>query len=518
MSYILACLLIALAIFLWRTNGRDQYHFLAILQSFLAIAAFWVIGNDVSSENGLLLFSILSGFLLLHFIISRLWQKKNIWVPVLFIFLSSAVFFLFQNDIFNLYEFPIKLSVLPVFLLPAFGAMIVPVADMKEKVLGNFFNIDYKNRRGISRSVYVFLIGAFVFLGHFTANSVGVALVVAGFGANLLYAKKSGALWNMYLGLIGVLLLGHFAFIGNMSISNLIVGRVLEGLFFGGFVSLIVNTLDKATKQKMLAIGLSWFIILLIPSVLLYLGVQNVNLGGADAFIGMIVGFSFAAFMGINTSKNASVLAIYFALGILLLPLTVNKEAEEMTTISIPSIDKEVKEKTPEAKDIFENPGKEIDLSGDYSINSANSQLTFKLGPKGGVTKGAFKSFSGKFNFDTKTIEVVLPVNQLTTFVKMRDEELMGEGYFNESKFPEMRFVSKELLAEGDVYFLKGKFTMLGITVDKEIEMKYLGSIGENGSPILVGKAQIDRTKHGMPSDPKSGDIVDFTFKVELKK
>ncbi len=521
MTYAIVLILVALSITLWRTHGRDQYQLMAVLQSTLAICAFWVIGDDITSGNGVLLFSFLAGLLLIHFVISRFWKKKNAWFPPLFILLSSGLFYLVQNELFTFNEFTVSLTTLPVVLLPFLGSIIVPVADMKEKVFGDFFKIDFKNRRGISRAVYVFLIGLFVFLGHFTASYIGVALVVVGFGANLFYNKKSGALWNMYLGLIALLLIGHMAQIGIVKTSDLLQGRVLEGLFFGGFVSLSVNTFGRAKKNKNVATLISWLLILIVPSILIFLGTQFVSLGGADAFIGLMVGFAFAAFLGINTRKNSSLLGVYFALGIFLLPMTINEELENMTTISVPSENKSDgnKEEVKKEKevDIFEVAGKEIDLEGVHDINSKNSQLTFKLGPAGGITKGAFKSFSGSFDFSSDKINVNLPVKELTTFVKMRDEELMGVDYFNEPKFPMMRFVSNKMELTGDKYIVDGKFTMMGIEVEKTIEMKYLGKISEGGAPIFVGKAEVDRTKHGMKSDPKEGDIVSLTFKVELE-
>ena len=102
MEYILVTVLLILAILLWRTNGREQYHLLAVLQSALAIVVFWMIGADLSSENGLLLTAILSGMLILHFIISRFWKSKAFYWPPVFVLISSAFFFLFKEDIFNL--------------------------------------------------------------------------------------------------------------------------------------------------------------------------------------------------------------------------------------------------------------------------------------------------------------------------------------------------------------------------------------------------------------------------------
>ncbi len=517
MEYAIALILIIMAVLLWRTNGRDQYHFMGILQSLLAVSVFWMIGQDIGSGNGMKMTGILSGILILHFVISRFWKNKAFYWPPIFILISSVVLFILGDETFRYGSFSVVLAKPEILILPFLGALIEPIANAKEKVLGDFFKIDFKSRRGISRGAFVFVIGLFVFLGHFLGSYVGVSLVMLGFGASLFYNKRSGAVWNMYLGLIAIASIGHYAFVGQLDTINLQLGRVLEGLLFGGGISLFINTIGRARKNQNLATVLSWFLFIAVPVGLILFAKIYASFGGADAFIGLLVGFAFAALLGINTRKNSSLLAVYMASGILLLPLLINSDANEMTTIVV-SNDKD-KTADTEQKDIFEAAGKTIDLEGSYTVNLANSQLTFELGPKGGRTKGAFRSFIGNFTFGSEgnTFQVKLPVNQLTTFNSYRDESLMEESYFNQEKFPEMTFAVQTMESNSDKYIAKGKFKMLGVEKEKDVEMKYLGKIGKNGAPVFIGRAQIDRTQFGMKSDPKEGDIVDFLFKVELK-
>jgi polyisoprenoid-binding protein YceI len=521
MDYLIALIFITLALILWRINGRDQYHIMSGLQCLMALILFFWLGQDLDSENGYTLTGLMTGILLFHFILSRFWKSKAPYWPILFVLISSMSFFLFQDEVFLYQGYNVSLSQLPILLLPVLGASMGWIATMKENFLGKWFQIDFKNRRGLSRSMYVFLIGFLVFLGHLNASFLGITMVTLGFGSSLLYHKKSGAEWNMFLGLIAITSIGHLAHLGGIDTSNLLQGRVLEGLLFGGFISLFINTVLRARKNKIMAELLSWLLMILIPTVLILLGAQFVSLGGTDAFIGLIIGFAISALFGINTRKNSSALALYLALGTLLIPITINKEAEDMTTISLTTNKKEGQPKEEEKQqDIFENPGLPIDINGLYRIDAKNSQLTFELGQTGSRTKGAFKSFSAEFNLSetTKTINVNLPVKELSTFNSYRDESLMEETYFNVKKFPNISYQASSMLSVDDKYIAKGKFTMLGITLDKEVELKYLGQIGVNSAPVFIGRAQIDRTKHGMKSDPKEGDIVDFTFKVELVK
>ena len=90
-----------------------------------------------------------------------------------------------------------------------------------------------------------------------------------------------------------------------------------------------MNTLVRARKHERLATLINWFLVLFVGSSLIMAVTQNINFGGGDAFIGLLVGFSLSAAFGINTRKNDSVLALYLALGVFLLPMTINKEAEK---------------------------------------------------------------------------------------------------------------------------------------------------------------------------------------------
>jgi hypothetical protein len=61
---------------------------------------------------------------------------------------------------------------------------------------------------------------------------------------------------------------------------------------------------------------------------------------------------------------------------------------------------------------------------------------------------------------------------------------------------------------------------MKGIKQKMTLEM-YLIETGKDDQgefAKLSGKSSIDRSKHAMESDPKIGDLVDFTFNLELRK
>ena len=168
----------------------------------------------------------------------------------------------------------------------------------------------------------------------------------------------------------------------------------------------------------------------------------------------------------------------------------------------------------------FDLPGKKLnEVIGNYKIDETTSELTFQLGPKGGITKGAIKQFSGRIKLGSglKKVQfnVVLPVSKLTTFNAYRDESLMEDSYFNVAKFPKMSYVANEMIEKDDYYIITGNFEMLGKKQRVDVRIKYVGK-NEKGTPIIIGKSSLDRTLFGMQPDPKEGNVVDFQFKIEL--
>jgi polyisoprenoid-binding protein YceI len=519
MIYLIALLFFVLGIVFWTLNSRNQYNKVALGHGVLALLVFFLIGQDIvpnltdTESNGLVLFGLLAGILVVNMVFSHFWNKKGVyWAPI-FVLISSLNLLFFRNELFNYAGFTIHFSSIGILILPFLGACVEPIANIKEKVLGNFFKIDFKNRRGFSRSVYFVLFGMFILISHFLASYIGVALFALGFGASLFYGKKSSTLWNMFLALLAITVIGHFAHEAKITESSLLLGRVLAGIFFSGFIALFINTIQRARKNKAIGTILNWFLLLFFPSVLILAVTQNINFGGGDAFIGVLVGFALSAAYGINTRKNDTVLAIYMAIGILLLPLTINKEEEAMTKIVITEISGD------KVEDPFELDSKPLDINGEYSIIAANSQLTFELGPVGGRTTGAFKTINGAFKFgETNSFVVDLPVKSLTTFNSFRDESLMEDAYFNEEINPTIHFESTSFISNPTGYEVLGKFTMLGITKGITLEMKYLGTADNTKSPIFIGRSSLNRVDFGMKSDPKEGNVVDFQFKVEMSK
>lgn len=116
------------------------------------------------------------------------------------------------------------------------------------------------------------------------------------------------------------------------------------------------------------------------------------------------------------------------------------------------------------------------------------------------------------------SIEVTLPVKALTTYISVRDQELMTDEYFDEPNYPEMQFKSKKLIKKDKNYEWDGSFTMLGVTNPLIVEMSLIGVGEENGQKVIVlsGSSTLDRTTFGMSPSSKIGNVVDFNFDVKM--
>jgi polyisoprenoid-binding protein YceI len=218
--------------------------------------------------------------------------------------------------------------------------------------------------------------------------------------------------------------------------------------------------------------------------------------------------------------KNLFVLLISVTIGLFFSVTLKSTNTNENIGLSIPEIVKTGKTEVQKTQDPFDIPGKSMnEIVGNYKIDESNSELTFQLGPKGGITKGAIKQFSGQIELakeiNRSKFRVKLPVSKLTTFNAYRDESLMEASYFNVSKFPEMKYSSTKMESQSDYYVLKGDFELLGKKQKVEVQLKYIGQ-NEKGVPVLIGKSSLDRTLFGMQPDPKEGNVVDFQFKIEL--
>jgi len=314
--------------------------------------------------------------------------------------------------------------------------------------------------------------------------------------------------------------LNLFIALSGIDVLDLSLAKSAEGLLMGGALVLLSQSMMSARKYSFLATSITVFLLVFVMSGLMLIGTQKSDFGGVDSFLIALLAISFGFAMEMKGQMGLVVVSLLLGVGFLLAPLTINTEEANSMKVLLVSTTITKTSKSTEEKSPFESKGIFFDsIVGNYTINPESIQMNFELGPKGGRTKGAFKKMAGdisiKSNLSTSTFEINLPVSELTTFNKYRDESLMDEGYFNVNRFGKMTFTASKLNAINDGYEARGEFSMLGIRKNLVVQIKYIGNTKE-GNPILVGKSSLDRTQFGMKPDPKEGNVVDFEFTIEL--
>jgi polyisoprenoid-binding protein YceI len=496
---------------------RNQSRLNGIITFLLVLGTTLLVVKHVSpiEQSGKITWIIMA-YVALNFALSRIESLKIKKWSFLIPISSAFALVIIGKSTVTYSEYDFSFGQLPIILLTVFGSIIMPLVQAKSALVKKVFALS--DTTGIEKALIILFIGVGAFIGMFFASGFGLLLITIGFSAQSFFQKNTNQ--PALISLLSLTLIYYFIQYIPTEIVDLSLGKTLEGLFIGAFSVYFVNEVFKTTK-----IGLTLVSILLSTGLIagiLWLATQKADFGGMDAFIGVLVGSALIRMALNEFALSSALFALTVAIGLIVGPSTINKEEQAATSIEVntgktSSIEEE-KDVSP-----FEMKGMDLSLiKGNYRLDEKSVKLNFQLGPKGGVTKGTFKSFTGKVNIapnlENSIVEVYLPVNQLSTFNSMRDESLMAKEYFDLEKFPTMTYESKKLVVNGDVYELNGKFTMLGMTNEIKVKLKYVGNNETSGQPILVGKSFLDRTQFGMKPDSKEGNIVDFEFKIELIK
>jgi polyisoprenoid-binding protein YceI len=517
---ILSFIALGIASFLFFLLKKDSLK--DVVSYLLAIAVSLLISSKIVSEEGnqQVSYAIIL-FLSLNFVLSRLKMLQEIkfsWIIPILLSVGSFAF-ISTNYSFNGYDFTV--NSIPLLALPIVGTLIIPLARLKSKLLSSWIGLT--NTEELEQVFVVFFVGFSAFLGSFFASDFGILCVALGFLAHSFY--RNDRFKNVGVVLLLLSLSHFFASLAELETVELTLGKTLEGIFFGAFAVLFLYVLASSKKHLIAALTFGLLIVLFVLFGVLLLFTQKSDLGGMDAFIGVLVGISIALSLFPTFLLAETLAAFVIGGGMFFAPMLINQEEKAALNLSV-SPPKEIGTENKIAEvSPFDLKGVSLDsIIGFYQIDPATAKVNFQLGPKGGITKGAFKSFTGEItiapSIQNSSFAIRLPLSQLTTFNKYRDESLLAPEYFGAVKFPEMTYKSSSLSKTDDGYELKGKFTMLGVSKDLPIQLKYIGMVESKDKkvPVLIGKSSIDRTLFGMKPDSKEGNVVAFEFKVDLIK
>jgi len=109
--------------------------------------------------------------------------------------------------------------------------------------------------------------------------------------------------------------------------------------------------------------------------------------------------------------------------------------------------------------------------------SSVNFAVTHLMVSK---VRGAFREFSGTVTADRdgriSTLEGVVMTGSIDTGIKMRDDHLRSQDFFDSAKYPEMKAVLKKISWNGDKFTADGELTIKGITKPMQAHGEFHGA------------------------------------------
>jgi len=128
-----------------------------------------------------------------------------------------------------------------------------------------------------------------------------------------------------------------------------------------------------------------------------------------------------------------------------------------------------------------------------------------------GEVSGRFNEFSGDVTIngdDLSSLQanITISVSSLDTNHPTRDGHLTGEIWLDAAKYPEIKFVSKEVVKDNNQYVMKGDLTIRDITKAIEFPVTLAGPYKDPTQKTTIGiKAdlEIDRFDYGISFNRK---------------
>ena len=165
-----------------------------------------------------------------------------------------------------------------------------------------------------------------------------------------------------------------------------------------------------------------------------------------------------------------------------------------------------------------------------YEIDTAHSEVGFKIRHLVSKTRGRFDSFSGTVDFDHKKmskvkVDVKIETGSINTNNEKRDAHLKNADFFNVEKYPEMTFKSRKSKKTGkNTFQVTGDLTILGVTKPVTLDVEYLGETADPWGKTRNGftaTGTLDRKDWGMEYNIADkggvviGDEVQILIEIE---
>ena len=167
-----------------------------------------------------------------------------------------------------------------------------------------------------------------------------------------------------------------------------------------------------------------------------------------------------------------------------------------------------------------------------WQIDKSHSAVNFTINHFFTPVDGSFDEYEAVVNFDPSnlgesSIDVTISVSSVNTRNARRDGHLLTDDFFNAEAYPNIRFVSNQIVQDGENNFVaRGQITIRDVTRDFDLPFELLGVMDhpmrENTTVAgIVASAELMRNDFGVGTgDWRAtavvGDRVNIQLNLEL--
>ena len=164
--------------------------------------------------------------------------------------------------------------------------------------------------------------------------------------------------------------------------------------------------------------------------------------------------------------------------------------------------------------------------AGVWQIDANHSQVGFSVRHLGiSTVHGLFTSFTGEATIGadlaSTSVRLVVAMASITTGNTWRDDNIVGEKFFDCDRFPEMTFASTAIDAADDRYHLCGDLAIRDVTMPVRFDVEFAGTAEFAADKSLragfLATSSISRTAFGIGYGvPVASDEVALRLDVQL--
>lgn len=141
--------------------------------------------------------------------------------------------------------------------------------------------------------------------------------------------------------------------------------------------------------------------------------------------------------------------------------------------------------------------------NGTWEIDPAHSSVEFEVRHLGLATvKGRAPVVAGSIDGGNEpSLRGTVDVSSITTFDETRDGHLQSPDFFDAARYPELRFESTSVRAEGRTVIAVGDLTIKGVTRPVTLRGTFVGAGADPWGNERIGldlQTTIDRTQWGV--------------------